>query len=226
MYCAMGVSGIAPLMAVLGASAHDILHDVVNELRALRQQVTSISLVVHRNDDLEARVADLEAGRARRRASPYERRDWKCPVCNQPLKHRESFKGHIRRLIVPSSDRTHCFLDIENPAHRALLAHPRYGDGDFNARAVVFSQQLYDTVKSNSSSTRTSESSHSAVSFIFVDDDVVVVCVVAASYSTSHIDCRSTHGCLREQLPVLLSVLLAMVMDLRCSCFCGALRYP
>ena len=172
---------IAPLMDVLGASAHDILFDVINELRELRKQVTSISEVVHRNDDLEARVADLEAGRARHRASPYERRDWKCPVCNQPLKHRESFKGHIRRLIVRSSDRTHCFLDIDNPAHVALLAHPRYGDGDFNARAVVFSQQLYDTVKSNSSSTRTSESSHSAVSIIFVDDVVVAGCVVAAS---------------------------------------------
>ena len=50
--------------------------------------------------------------------------------------------------------------------------------------------------------------------------------VSCACSSTSHIDCRYTHGCLKVQLPVLVSVLLAiMVMVLECSCFCGSLRF-
>jgi hypothetical protein len=78
--------------------------------------------------------------------------------------HRESFKGHVRRLTVPPTDRTHCFLDESRDDHKLLLSHPRYGDGDFASRAASFAQQLYECCKSNSTSTRTSESSHAAVS--------------------------------------------------------------
>ncbi len=86
---------------------------------------------------------------------------WICPVCNEGFKHRESFKGHIRRLANPVSPGARCFLDSEK--HSALLAHERYGGGDFDSRKAQFVQQLYDTVRSASSSRHTSESSHRQV---------------------------------------------------------------
>lgn len=89
---------------------------------------------------------------------------WPCPVCGHIYSHRESFKGHIRRLALPVTHRAHCFLDPNNAEHQALLSHDRYGDGDFDSRAKNFAIMLYDTVKSNSSSTMSSENSFTAVS--------------------------------------------------------------
>jgi uncharacterized C2H2 Zn-finger protein len=86
---------------------------------------------------------------------------WKCPVCGEVFKHRESFKGHIRRLAHPVSAGAKCFLDSEK--HRALLENPRYGEGDLESRKAQFVMQLYDMVKSASSSRHTSESSHRQV---------------------------------------------------------------
>ena len=86
---------------------------------------------------------------------------WKCPVCGEDFKHRESFKGHIRRLAHPVSAGAKCFLDSEK--HRALLENPRYGGGDLESRKAQFVMQLYDTVRSASSSRHTSESSHRQV---------------------------------------------------------------
>lgn len=89
--------------------------------------------------------------------------EWTCPVCSEGFKHRESFKGHIRRLAHPVSPGARCFLDPAVKEHRALLAHERYGNGDFDSCKAQFVQQLYDTVKSASTSRRSSESSHRQV---------------------------------------------------------------
>ncbi len=85
--------------------------------------------------------------------------------------HRESFKGHISRLAQPKTQRSHCRLDEDNPEHKKLLSDPRFGDAanDWDSAALSFGQQFYDTVKSASTSSRTSASSHSAVS-----DDLVM----------------------------------------------------
>ena len=126
------------------------------------------------NVALAARVAELEGYRYKRKSSRDNECRWICPVCWQPFSHRESFKGHIRQLTISPTDHMHCFLSEEKLEHRILLSHPRYGDGDFKTRAAAFSSQLYDTVKSNSNSTRTSESSHSAVSCMMLF--LVAVC--------------------------------------------------
>ena len=120
------------------------------------------------------RVAQLESKNGKRSSSGGSDCRWICPVCWQPFSHRESFKGHIRQLTISPTDHMHCFLSEEKLEHRILLSHPRYGDGDFKTRAAAFSSQLYDTVKSNSNSTRTSESSHSAVSCMMLF--LVAVC--------------------------------------------------
>jgi hypothetical protein len=127
---------------------------------ALAQQNATL---ISQNADLSARVAALE--RLADNGMAASAQTWICPVCHSPFKHRESFKGHIRRLAQPVSASAHCFLDESNPDHVSLVSHERYGDGDFASRAVQFTSQLYDTIKSNSSSRRSSESSHRAVRF-------------------------------------------------------------
>jgi hypothetical protein len=115
--------------------------------------------------DLANRIAALEASAASANSqggSEFDR--WECPVCHSPLKHRESYKGHIRRLAqAPVDSSNRCFLDSQNPLHVALLSNARYGTGDFDSRAEIFSGLLYDRVRSATSSRTTSESSHRAV---------------------------------------------------------------
>lgn len=114
---------------------------------------------------LSARVSALEEN-ARHPSQSNQQSDqlqWVCPVCLVSFTHRESFKGHVRLMTLKKTARSHCRFDPHNPHHQVLLSHPRYGSGDFDSRALAFSHQMYDTVKSHSSSSRSSESSHSAV---------------------------------------------------------------
>jgi len=34
---------------------------------------------------------------------PVQSMSWTCPICSRNLKHKESFKGHIRKLVYPSN---------------------------------------------------------------------------------------------------------------------------
>jgi hypothetical protein len=139
-----------------------------SELRSIKSTLHSMMDILTASRDstaaLSDRVSELENAQASVRKSKSDAVRWTCPVCWEPFKHRESFKGHVRRLTIPPTDRTHCFLDGTKADHISLLSHPRYGDGDFASRAASFAQQLYECCKSNSTSTRTSESSHAAVS--------------------------------------------------------------
>lgn len=107
-----------------------------------------------------ARISALEQVVIGRRASG----DWVCPVCGHHYTTLASFKGHVRRLIHPASQRSKCFLDSNNPDHQLLVSHARYGDGDFDSRSKNYSLMLYETIKSNSSSSMSSPASYSAVS--------------------------------------------------------------
>jgi hypothetical protein len=161
------------------SQSSDLKHDL-SEIKASLLQVVSMLAVVRDSNAalavthaaLNTRVEQLESHVAITDPS-NSRRSWVCPVCAKLFKHRESFKGHILRLKDPQSERSRCRLDPDRPDHIVLLSHPRYGHGDFPSRACSFAQQFYDTVRSNSTSTRTSESSHSAVSldmFIFCNE--------------------------------------------------------
>jgi hypothetical protein len=77
---------------------------------------------------------------------------WICPVCKSLFMHRESFKGHIRRLRDPLSTSVHCLLDETNPEHQRLVSHPRYGTGTFDDRRRLFAEHFYATVRSHHSS--------------------------------------------------------------------------
>jgi len=137
-------------------SIKSTLHSMMDLLTASRDTTAALS----------DRVSELESAQASvryHRKSKNRAVSWTCPVCWEPFMHRESFKGHVRKLTIPPTDRTHCFLDGTKEEHRLLLSHPRYGDGDFASRAASFALQLYECCKSVSTSTRTSESSHAAV---------------------------------------------------------------
>jgi len=146
---------------------------LLEKLDALAQQQSSMlvqntllaqqnATLISQNVVMAERLTVLEGLLAQ--PAPTRDLDWVCPVCGSKLTTRDSLKGHIRRLIFPQSATTSCFLDSENADHQALLAHPRYGEGNFEARAQAFKSMLYDTVKSSTRSTMSSENSFSAVS--------------------------------------------------------------
>jgi hypothetical protein len=135
------------------------------EWRAIKSTLSVVMGLLQASIDgnavIASRLAALEGGsRGRRRSG---QREWICPVCEEPFAHRESFKGHVRKLTLPHTGRRNCELDPLNARHQALVAHPRYGTGDFNSRGSEFVNQLYHTIRSASSSTRSSDASHDAV---------------------------------------------------------------
>lgn len=116
--------------------------------------------LIEQNAAMVARIAALEQVVIGRRPSG----DWVCPVCGNHYSTLASFKGHVRRLVHPVSVRTKCFLDINNPDHQLLVSHARYGEGNFESRSKNYSLMLYETIRSNSSSSMSSPASYSAVS--------------------------------------------------------------
>jgi hypothetical protein len=116
--------------------------------------------LIQQNARMVERIAALEQIVIGRRSSG----DWICPVCGNHFSHIGSFKGHVRRLIHPVALKSKCFLDPNNPDHQALVSHARYGQGDFDDRSKIYSLMLYETIRSNSTSTMSSQNSYSAVS--------------------------------------------------------------
>lgn len=151
-------------MALCSGSVAEQLLSSVLSLKAQNDSILSQNqALLTQNLALADRVSALESQISSRPSTASDKSQvWICPVCHEVFKHRESFKGHIRRMMFPS-ERPHCFLDPLSPEHVALLAHPRYGDGPFEDRASNFKSQLYSTVKSNSVSTMSSENSFTAV---------------------------------------------------------------
>ena len=152
------------LVAALRSELVDIKTSLGEVVRLLIEAQNSSSA-------MESRIEGLEsASAARKKRSSNEQQLWICPVCREILAHRESFKGHVSRLSEPKSERSRCKLDPDNKEHQKLLSDPRFGDpnGDWNQRALTFGLQFYNTIKSHSSTTRSSEQSHSAVSDVWV----------------------------------------------------------
>jgi hypothetical protein len=115
-----------------------------------------------------------------------------CPVCRSPFMHRQSFEGHIRRLLtISTSDR--CFLDETNNEHQRLVAHPRYGDGSFDDRRHQFAEQFYSTVRSHFFSRQCWPNTLRAVGFCCVDFVAPI-----ASHHAIETCRRSMSGCLVE----------------------------
>lgn len=68
---------------------------------------------------------------------------WTCPICSKNLKHKESFKGHIRKLVYPSN-RPGCHLSPLVKSHEQF-AH-RFNGVTFTEQAYEFCKEFYHQV--------------------------------------------------------------------------------
>ena len=71
---------------------------------------------------------------------PVQCISWACPVCGKNLMHKESFKGHIRKLVYPSK-RPGCHLNPLVPQHK-LFVH-RFHGINFYEQSREFCKELY-----------------------------------------------------------------------------------
>jgi hypothetical protein len=68
---------------------------------------------------------------------------WVCPICDAVLKHKESFKGHIRKLLS-ASGRSRCHLNPLDVDHR-IMVH-RFPGVDIQDQIAAFSREFYSQV--------------------------------------------------------------------------------
>ena len=74
---------------------------------------------------------------------PVQSVSWTCPICNINLKHKESFKGHIRKLVYPSS-RPGCHLNPLEKSHGQFAR--RFNGVSFSDQAYEFCKAFYHEV--------------------------------------------------------------------------------
>ena len=86
--------------------------------------------------------------------------EWPCPLCCKCLEHRHSFKGHIRRLVKPSS-RPKCHLNPRDIHHCRLVS--RFEGADFYSQATNFCAHFHAFVARAISKTRSDEASRRLV---------------------------------------------------------------
>ena len=148
----MGFTAVLFLMfSVAGECPSPVLSSIIHELQSLS---TNQLHCARQNAELLARVAGLErcmleiaisrqaVGVCPEPAPPAL--VWMCPVCSSPFRHRDSFKGHVRKLKY-SSSRPKCVLSPSSAAHLALVH--RFAGDDFKSQAEVFRESFYSFVR-------------------------------------------------------------------------------
>jgi hypothetical protein len=68
---------------------------------------------------------------------------WVCPICDTVFKHKESFKGHIRKLLS-ASGRSRCHLNPLDTDHR-IMVH-RFPGEQVQDQIAAFSREFYSQV--------------------------------------------------------------------------------
>ena len=139
------------MFPVAGECPSPVLSSILHELQSLS---TNQLHCARQNAELLARVAGLErcmleisvsrqaVGVCPEPAPPAL--VWMCPVCSSPFRHRDSFKGHVRKLKY-SSSRPKCVLSPSSAAHLALVH--RFSGDDFKSQAEVFRESFYSFVR-------------------------------------------------------------------------------
>jgi hypothetical protein len=74
---------------------------------------------------------------------PAPSMSWTCPICSRNLKHKESFKGHIRKLVYPSN-RPGCHLNPLEKSHEQFAR--RFNGLNFSEQAYEFCKEFYHQV--------------------------------------------------------------------------------
>ena len=111
---------------------------------ATRQMTDQNAEMMSRIKAIENRVNALTSGDAPEIVDGSSR--WKCHVCGKVLQDAATFKGHIRRLAMPSS-RPKCHLNPQDLHHQRMVA--RFGsDGfEFHQRVPLFCRAFYGFVR-------------------------------------------------------------------------------
>lgn len=140
------------LMFAAAGNSSNIFTAILDELKKLNashsflqervfsfhRDISQLSTVVYQNYP-----SALEEGRIHEQPPPAPSVPdvrWKCPVCLKTFMHKESFKGHIRKLVFGSS-RPKCHLNPQNVEHQ-LLVH-RFEGATFYDRSQKFCREFY-----------------------------------------------------------------------------------
>lgn len=118
-----------------------------SELASLKRSIATRSSFVGSTAELAAEAPGLcvQTGEAAEASEfvvqPGSR--WVCPICDAVLAHKESFKGHIRKLLS-ASGRSRCHLNPLDVDHR-ILVH-RFPGADVQEQIAAFSREFYSQV--------------------------------------------------------------------------------
>jgi len=74
---------------------------------------------------------------------PGHHLSWICPICDLNLKHKDSFRGHIRKLLF-AKDSSRCHLNPIDVDH-CILVH-RFPGATVKEQHAAFSRELYSQV--------------------------------------------------------------------------------
>ena len=134
-------------MSNSGTSSLDVTMSTI--LTYIRQILAQNAALAALNTQIVQRLSALESQVGKHAPpgdAPTSASDqcWICPVCSEHFLHANSFKGHIRRLVVPSS-RPKCRLNPSDIRHQLLLQ--RFEGDSFDARSIAFCRNLYGFVR-------------------------------------------------------------------------------
>lgn len=110
---------------------------VLQQLLALSREVIAVrGLVLSRASDngTVGHAPDVD------QLLPVPSDSWTCPICGLNLKHKESFKGHIRKLVYPSK-RPGCHLNPLILQHKRLVH--RFNGVNFYEQGYAFCKEFY-----------------------------------------------------------------------------------
>ena len=129
----------------LKAAQNSVLHQVLALSRELRTELTEVRTLLASQGSRNGAVGEApDVQHLQQVASAaVQCMSWSCPVCGITLSHKESFKGHIRKLVYPSK-RPGCHLNPLIPQHK-LLAH-RFDGVNFYEQAYAFCKEFYHQV--------------------------------------------------------------------------------
>jgi len=158
-------------MYSFAAGAQNVLSEILDELKKLNSgqstlqeqvlgfrremnHIKSVMAMMHKSTDVEVlgsapHPVDLQPGTSCDALCPKQSEGsvnsrWKCPICFKPLAHKESFAGHIRKL-VHGSTRPKCHMNPADDQHQALVA--RFPGANFYERAKAFCNAFYSEVR-------------------------------------------------------------------------------
>ena len=163
-YIVSGSDAPEPLLSGILHALHSMQQEQQVFQRAISARLCAIELRVssRNHDDFgpgivgDAPAITESRSRSNSRRRPDPGLPWICPICDSDLKHRESFKGHIRLRVLLQHQS--CRFMADNIKHQALLS--KFNNGDFDSSAAAFTLEFYKQIRICTSSLDADIKSH------------------------------------------------------------------